>query len=69
MLNQARLVMEGEQFWEILGIQLGSAIMTVFRMLHPLTLYPTYMSASDFKPNSTSVTTTISIGTGEKNSR
>jgi len=68
-IRQARLVIEGNQFWDTLGNLLGSVIMSTFRhTLHPVILCPTYMNPNSISKKSTSVNTTISFGTGQNNS-
>lgn len=63
VLKQARIRIEGQQFWKVLGCLIGPTIISSFKLaFHPLYLCPDYMNANTFKSGSVDVQTSISFG-------
>lgn len=64
MLTQAKLYLDGSQFWAVLEEIAGRGIISFFRnTMYPLRLCPNMLNPKDFVAGSTTVSSQLEIGT------
>jgi len=64
--KQARLILIGDDLWNLLENTMGSLVISIFRStLYPIVLVPHYMDSSKFERGSVAVDAKLTFGTGQ----